>query len=192
MIAGIKFRHVDPNASTYTALRTAVGFGRGRFGSAKPIKVMAEELAARAPLHGEGALSKPDPLTGLTIQPDGTPSLPPEFVLDRQREGAAAYGAALEELKGRTPQHDEILAEHLDLSYDGETVSHERLEDGISESRRVSVILGAALLAFALVASAALVLAGWTHSELGAAARQIQELRGQVEQLRQDRAGSTP
>jgi hypothetical protein len=185
-----RLRHIK--AEDYNPTFAAVGFARGRFGAARSSKTMEEELRAKAPKPGEGQRSTPDPFLFRTIQPDAERQLPPEFRLEQQREGAAAYGVALQETVRRLPQHDELIAEHLELSYDGETVSHEKLEHGIASQSRTSAYLAIVLVTVAVVATLALLLAGWAHNELGAAARQMHDLRARIEQIEQRESRGVP
>lgn len=174
-----RLRHIK--AEDYNPTFAAVGFARGRFGAARSSKTMEEELRAKAPKPGEGQRSTPDPFLFRTIQPDAERQIPPEFRLEQQREGAAAYGVALQETVRRLPQHDELIAEHLELSYDGETVSHEKLEDGITASRRTSAYLGGGLLALGLVATVGLLLGGMAFRQVGYLTERVQQLEQQLE-----------
>lgn len=178
-----RFRHVDAKTG-YGALRAAILFGRQQFGTPRSTKTMEEQIRARQPRPGEGENAGKDPYLGKTVQPDGLSNLPPNFLLEQHREGAAAFGTVLEEVKERIPQHDELIAEHLELSYDGETVSHEKLTDGIETAGRRSAYLAIVLGGVAALAVLGTLLGAYGVRKGLEAGAEVHELRREVQALR--------
>jgi hypothetical protein len=170
-----------------SSLLTALGFGRRRLGAAPGFKMMEQENLAFAPKPGEGQLSRPDPFLHKTVQPDAFEQMPPEYRIEQFRAGAAAIGSVTQQLVERLPEHEALLAEHSEESEDGETlVGHHSLEQQHQNHRFVEALLAGVLLCVSAVATLALLLAWLSLSDLGAAGRQLHELRARIEQLEQD------
>lgn len=180
----VRLRHVD--SSHYNRTRAELGWARGRVGgSAPPVQVMEEELSLRAPQPGEGRQSKPDAYINKTIQPDALDQLPPQFQVSELRKAVDAMGRAVQQPIDRLDEHDEMVAAHLELSYDGDTVSHDKLHHGIEVQERTSKYLALVLVVAVAVALGALALAVSARAELGHARHQMHELRSRVERLEQ-------
>ncbi len=169
-----------PDRHAGADILTPLGFGRGRLGAAPGNKAMEQEMAARAPLVGEGSQSKGDAWLGKTVQPDHLAQLPPEFLIDHHRAGAAAIGVAVQRLADRVPEQEALLAEHLELSYDGEVlVGHGAIDRQLSQGWWTAVVLGVGVVGVGAIAALAFLM-GWVALD------QITQRDEHIRQLQQE------
>lgn len=170
-----------PSSDPYGTLRTQLGWARARLGGAPGTKAMEAELAARAPSPGEGRNSKPDPIWRGTIQPDapGHPADPPPDRTEQIRAGSAALGVVLHQVVERVPEQDQLIAEHLEISEEGESLfGHHSLDRRHERHERIDALLAGVLLACSLLCAVSLLIAwGALHqsTELDERVRTLEE-----------------